>query len=488
MKNILVTQINGIGTVARGIMLDTLQNILNEYPDTQVYYLSCSNSFNVCHVNPNKIPERCYLCKQGIKKGISLIDKDFIHLKINDITNSADETEASNLLKLNPIIDKNLHYKDYPVGEAAISSYISKSRDMDLINAEKSYIKDLVKYDVIFYSALDRFIKEKGIEKIYSFNGRNSYQKAVLSISKKYEIDCINMEEARPGGYLEIFKNTIPHDIRFKTNLIYDAWNTSEIEIQKRREIGANFFEKKINGERIIGKVFTKEQKKNLLSTEIDYNKKTFVLFTSSDDEFASVGNDYVNPFFKDQKEGIIYVIEIFSKILTDYNLVVRMHPNLRGVPFDYVSDIKALDKISENVHVIFPESPVDTYALLKIAEKVIVFGSSIGIEANYWKKPVILLAKSVYYYMDIAYIPDGKDDIMRLLTEDLQPKSDEDALICGFYFLEGGEKAKYYDKNFDMKVSFKGVNLYKYTLIERVMAKLIQIVHRYLNIRIIVK
>jgi len=488
MRNILVSQIHGIGTIARGVMLEALQNVLNQYPDTNVYYLSCSNSFNVCHINTNKIPETCYLCKQGIKKGVKLIDKNFIHLKIDDLININDNKEASDFLKLNPVIDKNLKYKDYSVGEAAISSYISKSRDRDLVNVEKSFIMDLVRNDIIFYNALDRFFQEKKIDKVYNFNGRNSYQKAVLSISNKYDIDCINKEVARPGGYLETFKNVLPHDINAKTNLINEAWNKSELKIGERRKIGASFFEKKINSESLNDKVYTKDQIKNQLPIGINYTKKTYVLFTSSDDEFAAVGKEYDNPLFKDQNDGIKYIIEIFSKILIDCNLVIRMHPNLKGIQFDYVQDLREMGENLSNVNVIFPESPVDTYALLKIAEKVIVFGSTIGVEATYWKKPVILLGKSFYCKMDIAYMPDNKKDIIALLTDKLQPKSNEDALKLGYYFLSGGEKTKYYTNNLTKKVSFNGVELYKYSIIERIIAKLIQLVNKYLKIRVLVK
>lgn len=488
MKNILIAQIHGIGTVAKGVMLEVLQDMLNQYPESNVYYLSCSNSFNVCHVNVNKIPETCYLCKQGIKKGIDLIDKDLIHLKIDDLININDEKEANDFLQLNPVVDKKLKYKDYFVGEAAISSYISKSRDRDMVNVDKSFIKDIVRNDVIFYNALDRFFQEKKIDKVYNFNGRNSYQKAVLSTSIKYGIDCTNMEVARPGGYLEIFKNVIPHDINAKTNLINEAWNKSQLEIGERREIGASFFEKKINNENLNDKVYTKDQIKNQLPTGINYTKKTYVLFTSSDDEFAAVGKEYDNPLFKDQNDGIKYIIEIFSKILIDCNLVIRMHPNLKGIQFDYVRELRDMGENLSNVNVIFPESPVDTYALLKIAEKVIVFGSTIGVEATYWKKPVILLGKSFYYKMNIAYIPDNKNDIVGLLTNNLLPKSNEDALKLGYYFMRGGEKSNNYNNNAEKNVFFKGVELYKYSIIERIIAKLIHLFNKYLKIRILVK
>jgi len=51
MKNILVAQIHAIGTLARGVMLETLQSVIDDNPESNIYYLTCSNTFNVCYIN-----------------------------------------------------------------------------------------------------------------------------------------------------------------------------------------------------------------------------------------------------------------------------------------------------------------------------------------------------------------------------------------------------------------------------------------------------
>ena len=488
MKNILVAQIHAIGTLARGVMLETLQAVIDDNPESNIYYLTCSNTFNVCYINTAKKPEVCYLCKQGVKKGIKLIEGKFIHLEIDDIIEENDRKEAKDFIKKNPIISKEVRYKDYEVGEAAVSSYISKSRDKNLIDIKNSFANDLAKNDVILFSALERLFKEKSFAKVYNWNGRNSYQRAVLNISRKNKVDCYNLEIARPGGYLDTFKNVLPHNIDAKVKLIENSWSSTEHDLSEKIKIGSSFFKKKVQGVKTNDKVYTSEQKKDELPANIDYSRKTFVIFTSSDDEFASVGKDFENPFFKDQNEGISFVSNLFADKFKKWNLIIRMHPNLKGVQYDYVRELRDMDQIADNVTVIPPESPVDSYALLNSADRIIVFGSTIGLEANYWGKPVILLGKCFWFYQDIAYVPKNRNEIEYLLQKDLKSKSNNDAIKFGYYFLKGGEQAQYFQNDVVAGATFKDQKLFSVSRKEQIFVKLIQKANDYLNLRLLVK
>lgn len=488
MKNILIAQIHALGTQARGVMLETLQTVINENPEANVYYLTCSNTYNVCYINTEKKPEICYLCKQGVKKGLNLIDGKYIHLEIEDLLKEEDLIAGKEFISKQDKINKQVWYKDYEVGEAAVSSYISKTRDKNLINIKDSFAETLVEYDVSFYNALDRFFEEISFSTVYNFNGRHSLQRAVLNICRKHGVECINKEIARPGGYLDSFPNVLPHHIYTKVGLIDDAWNNSSESLEEKIKTGSSFFENKVKGVFTNDKIYTQGQVNNKLPEEINYDRKTFVIFTSSDDEFAAVGRDFVNPFFKDQNEGITYVAKLFANLFPQYNLIIRMHPNLKGVNYDYVDELRGMGDIADNVSVIAPESSVDSYALLKIAEKIIVFGSTIGLEASYWGKPVILLGKSFYFYRDVAYVPSAKEEIQNLLESELEPKQKMNAIRFGYYFLKGGEKTKYFHHTNGEKVSYNGVKLYNMSKKDRAKAKLVKFANDYFNLRLLVK
>jgi hypothetical protein len=104
------------------------------------------------------------------------------------------------------------------------------------------------------------------------------------------------------------------------------------------------------------------------------------------------------------------------------------------------------------NITVIPASSPISTYKLIDHCEKVIVFGSTAGIEANYWGKPVILLGGSLYHHLNVAYYPKNFIELDALLFAKLDPKPRLGALKFGFYFFgERGRPYKYVNFNYKM-------------------------------------
>ena len=65
---------------------------------------------------------------------------------------------------------------------------------------------------------------------------------------------------------------------------------------------------------------------------------------------------------------------------------------------------------------VISPSEDINSYDLLDASDKVVIFGSTIGLEASYWGKPVILLGCSWYYYENVCYIPKSLNELNTLL------------------------------------------------------------------------
>ena len=82
------------------------------------------------------------------------------------------------------------------------------------------------------------------------------------------------------------------------------------------------------------------------------------------------------------------------------------------------------------------PPKSISLSPVVATAEKVIVFGSSTGIEANYSGKPVVLLGGAFYYYLDVTYNPMTKEEVLLLITSKLEPKNNLGAIKFGFYLM----------------------------------------------------
>ncbi len=483
--NILIASVFSIGSYSRGIMPDVLQSLLDKYPDATIYYLTCSNTFDVCYFNIHKQPDICYRCKTGVKNTLELISGNFKHLKIEELMSSADKQKAASFFNDKPIVEFDQIFENFEVGAATLSTYISRSRDRDLHEVDQAYVKELAINALSLYIGLQRFLEKENIDLVYNFNGRQDYVRAVMRASLSKDIDCYNVERASFGGNIEFFKNVLPHNIRNKANLVERCWKQSELSEAKKNEIGAEFYNRQKLGESIIFPSYTRGMTKKDVPAYMSNGNKNIVLFNSSDDEFAALGEEYKNPFFDNQNEGLEYLTSIFGERLKEYNLIIRMHPNLKGVKHRFVNKIRNLHQKHPNIYVVTPESVIDSYALMELAQKIISFGSTTGLEANFLQKPVILLGKGVYFYSEVAYIPENKEEIETLITSDLKPKPIDDTLKFGFYFLKGGTKSHYYqESNRGDGVFFKNEGIHIFTIPQRIKARIIQKAFQFFKIR----
>ncbi|TDN82172.1 capsular polysaccharide biosynthesis protein [Salegentibacter sp. 24] len=483
---ILIAAIYGINSYSRGIMPDWLQTQIDEFPEADIHYLTCSNSFDLCYFNKEKQPDICYRCKTGVKNSLQLIEGNYQHIKIDDIIKKEHRLLANRLFKEYQGNYFDLVYDNFEVGEASLSTYISITRDRYLTKMDEFPVRELVENALCLYLGIRDYIAKYNFNIVYNFNGRQEYVRAVLKASLAQGIDCWNLERPSLGGNIEFFKNTLPQDIKARWQNVEKNWKDSPLTVNEKEELGREFFDRKRIGEGVNMPSYVATQTEGELPSFIDEKSENIVVFTSSDDEYAALGDHFKNPFFKDQNEGLSYLAELVGKDFKQANLIIRMHPNLQYVNFDYVSYIKKLDQIYPNVHVIGPTSSIHTYALMKIASKVVVFGSTTGMEASLIGKPVILLGKCYYFYQDFVYVPDSKLDIKDLLSARLSSKASQDILKFGYYYLDGGVKAKYYFEDRKGKGIFlKGKRVFFYKFTQRLKAKIIQLIYWAFKIRI---
>ena len=487
--NILVTAVFSIDSYSRGIMPDVLQNQIDLHPGANIFYLSCSNSFDICYFNIEKKPDVCYRCKTGVKNTLQLISGNFTHLKIEDIITPENRAVAEGFFQDKNEITFDQVYEDFEVGAATLSTYISTSRDRDLKNVRQPYVKELAVNALALYLGLQQWLTSQNIDLVYNFNGRQDYVRAVMRATISKNIDCYNAERTRLKGHIDFYKNTFPHDHKSRFELVDKYWEESLLSDDEKKRIGASFYERQKEGESVIFPSYTGKMKKGEVPESILNGNKNIVVFNSSDDEIAAFGELFQNPYFKDQNEGIRFLANYVGENLTEHNLIIRMHPNLAGVHQPYVNEIRDLHQTFTNVFVIEPESTIDSYALMEVAEKVISFGSTTGLEANFMRKPVILLGIGFYYQANFAYKPADRSEIESLLASHLEPLSLDDTLKVGFYFQKGGIKTEYYyEKRMGEGIYFKNRRIHFYSFGQRLKAKLIQKAYQYFNLRLRLK
>ena len=193
-------------------------------------------------------------------------------------------------------------------------------------------------------------------------------------------------------------------------------WDMDGVPMSEKQRLGTEFYEKRRNSQMAGDRVYTLNQVNGLLPENFSRDKENIVIFNSSEDEFASIGKDFDDyQLFKNQTAGIQFLLKNLPA--DKYQIYVRIHPNLTRVKYDYVMELFELPKKYENVTLIPPDSKVSTYALMDAADKVVVFGSTMGAEASYSGKPVILVGPSFYYFLNVAYTPESEQELIDLIN-----------------------------------------------------------------------
>ncbi len=227
------------------INLEFIQKNLDE--GNKVFIVDCHSSFDSCGFNPYKLKYMCEICKYREDKGLTLIKGELTKFSLSEIIKKTHRNAAERFIEQRNKIEKELKYDSLDLGEAVYSSYISKTRQREFTAASDMEVLQRHAFNSIqVYEALKDFIQEKKIEKVGLFNGRWDYYRAALAAARSKNMVVEVFENFRKGGYLEIFGDHLPHNIKNKNRLIEEHWEKSDDE--HKYKIADDFFLKKKTG------------------------------------------------------------------------------------------------------------------------------------------------------------------------------------------------------------------------------------------------
>jgi len=406
-----------------------------------VLYVTCGRSLGFCNDNRKGNHLQCRFCKKRqlarSKKAIKGLNS--IH-SIDEYTTPDDWQQANRQQFTFDTLDelKRITYEDIEIGYGALSSYVSYTRNIDAKADEiRDYVEDLMRMQIRMILTFKRIISSFQPQLMVFHNGRFAEYKPLLGLARKFSIDYLcteNLLVSNGTRCQDNYFNGTPHNVMSRYKNIISTWEAND-DHEDRERTGRQFFENRRNARFAGDTIYAKDQKLGKLPQNWDVKKENIVIFNSSEDEFFAIGSEAENTtLFKSQLDGIRTLLEHY---LSDENkhFTLRIHPHLKGLPYPYHQDLYRLKYA--NLTIIPPESDVSTYALIDACCKVVVFGSTTGVEACYWHKPVINLGYAFYAGFDVAYVPKTKDELWHFIdTKDLQPKDSQNALPIGYYFM----------------------------------------------------
>lgn len=404
----------------------------------EVVFCHCKGVMMACSANPYKNSVLCNICQLGFHQALKCLPSE-----VKQAGLEKQGEKQRDIRQFNSVADiKAYKYKGVDVGYSVLSVYISKTRDPNPLVDEdfRKCINLLINEAEDLVDAVDDIIISKKPEKIVFFNGRFFDTKPLLNLAMRHNIEFVTTENiggVRAESEYKIvnFVNTTPHDTRQTVINIQKSWELSPKSDKEKTEIGRGFYEKRRNGIKAGDYVYTSDQIKGKLPDSYDSKKKNVVIYCSSEDEYSSVSAQVDSYFlFKSQYDAIKYLADSIND--DSYHFFVRIHPNLKGLNFEY--HLKLYKLQSDRITVIAPEDPISSYALMDIAYNVVVFGSTIGAESMYWGKSVVLLGDADYYYWECCSIPLKKEEFVEMVRNPKNyEKAKEMTIKYGYYFLE---------------------------------------------------
>jgi len=405
-----------------------------------VYILQCDHFLSVCEHNIFGNPLLCYHCKKSMKKTIATLGltKKNVHIEyLSNIINTDDIKESRQYrVDFNSVSDiKSLTFKGAAVGYGAFSSYVTFSRNvMPEMNAElKDYLAFMIKKEIAVYNALERLNKKMKFDQIIFHNGRFAQYKPFLEYAKLNSINYIATEHQLVGGKIlkDNFINDIPHSIHYVADNVLKNWEKGDPST--RETIGKSFFEKRRKGVPAGDKVYMKGHDGEI-PEGWDDTVENISIFNSSEDEFLAINKNYDSYLlFPNQYVALKTIFDHYKDDKTKH-FYLRIHPNLKNVP--YKSHLALYELNYENVTIIPADSVINSYTLLDHSDKVIVFNSTMGVEAEYWGKPVISLTKYFYWVLGMLYHPNTVDELWSLIDNKQLTAKKSDNLIKYAYWL----------------------------------------------------
>lgn len=229
------------------------------------------------------------------------------------------------------------------------------------------------------------------------YNGRFMHDRAVAAAAAAEGIRVLYYDT---GGYHTDFDLTeaTTHDwahLQGRMLEMYAAWDPDE-----RDTLGGSWFEDRRSHSDVNNEKFTGVQQRGHVEG-LPACERLVVYFSSSGDEIAELDIDWAD--YLHSQEAALAELAEQCRARPGTALVVRTHPHMRLKPADDLADwLEAVDAAAPDVH-FGPESAVDSYALMDEADVVFTYGSTAGVEAAYFGRPVVVMGPSAYDLLGCA-------------------------------------------------------------------------------------
>ena len=430
----------------------------------EVFSLHCDGQLNRKCASCYNDSQDCIYCKRKYNYAINLIGvktKNCFKLKTSKFPSSDFVNSCKTITEV-----VNSKYDGIKYTNLALNNILEAEKTSSLtIKEHRDIIKDSLDIYKLVYENFKNVYNKVKPDLICIFNGRFTEYVPVVNFCKANAINFILHERGCNKTKYNLWENMNIHEISSWFEICDKT--IQGIHGNKIKKDAEMWFQNRRNGIEQSWKSFTDKQEKSKLPDTFDKTKYNIVIFNSS--IWETINFPCWQPISCFSSE-----IEIYENLAkkykdTNYHFYIRIHPHLGeyigNQQYNLIKDFRK--KGYDNITVIEPKSSISTYTLMESTDITIVTrGSTTGVEACFWGKPVICLGKAIYMNDDVCYLPQSFDELFKLLDgKNLTKKPKENSYKYGYTMQNFGIEYKHYQPIGLFSGKFLGINLQDDTL-----------------------
>jgi hypothetical protein len=358
---------------------------------------------------------------------------------------------------------RHLTWMGLDAGEAALSSLITRVRLPSFpLEPYRDTANAALRTFCLSYLGSKSILAQKHFDIAYVFNGRFCATRGILRALNEANCDVRVHERASSNEKFALYTAPVHHRSYFQ-DCVKSFWAASIHTPAQRNELGSRFFKDRANGQSKDWPSFTAHQDKKHCSIDRK-NIKLVSYFSSSDDEQLAAGDAFQQYGYPTQ-DGAVHDLCEIVKNSNDLHLIIRVHPHLRIKPeasWKYLC--KHVD--SPNIELIPPDSQINSYSLLESSDLVLSYGSTVGVEATFHRKPSAILGSSYYDELEVTNKLFNRERLHDFFEgRDWTPNPIDGAIMYGYFWAEHGIEYQYYKPVDFFSGTFRGINLFEDTV-----------------------
>ena len=363
---------------------------------------------------------------------------------------------------------KRLQVNNFPVGDYLLCALIDHTKIPAPLPSTFSSVLHVM-YSTflnVFYSCID-FLQDYSVDHLILFNGRHISYNACSCAARFLNVKT-SFHERGGNNFRYLLLDKKVHSIEQWQSLMKETWKVKEVTDDEAYISTSKILQEKCDSHDSNKFAYRDQQKSGYVKLR-DSSKLNISYFSSSIDENSMTTDKYLYPtgFWEDQRIAVLDLITTSLRISHDINVYLRLHPNLIRKEDELKLWLVFGDIFKENIILIMPDEPVDSYELAKCSDLNFVYHSSIGAEIMALGRHVYSLNSCRYDYLHGCTVVNDTHHMSQIIRANLLSKPQKfDSTISrnGLEYLYSasnfGEKFLHYKPESFLSGTFLGIHL----------------------------